>query len=196
MQQNRPGADHNSDHQLLIAKCKFKQKKVGKTTSQFRYDLNKILYDYDHRVQFSHSVVSHSLQPHRLQHSRPPCPSPTPGVYTDSCPQSRCCHSTISSSVGPFSTHPQSFPASGSSQMSQLFASCGQYWSLSFNLSSSNEHPGLISLRMDWLDLFAVQGTLKSLLQTHSSKASILQCSASLQSNSHILTSPLEKPQL
>ena len=62
--------------------------------------------------------------------------------------------------------------------MSQLFTSYGQYWSLSFNLSSSNEHPGLISLRMDWLDLFAVQGTLKSLLQTHSSKASILQCSA------------------
>ena len=69
-----------------------------------------------------------------------------------------------------------------------------KYWSFSFNISSSSEHPGLISFRMDWLDLLAVQGTLKSLLQHHSSKPSILQCSASSQSNSHIHTWPLEKP--
>ena len=77
-------------------------------------------------VQFSHSVVSDSLWPHELQHSRPPCPSPTPGVYPNSCPFSWWCHLIISSSVIPFSSCPQSFPASGSFQMSQLYASGGQ----------------------------------------------------------------------
>ena len=77
-------------------------------------------------VQFSHSVMSDSLQPHGLQHARPPCPSPTPGVYSNSCPLSRWCHPAISSSVVPFSSCPQSFPASGSFLMSQLFASDGQ----------------------------------------------------------------------
>ena len=77
-------------------------------------------------VQFSRSVVSDTLRPHEPQHSRPPCPSPTPGVYPDSCPLSPWCHPTISSSVVPFSSCPQSFPASGSFQMSQLFASGGQ----------------------------------------------------------------------
>ena len=81
-------------------------------------------------------------------------------------------------SVVPFSSHPQSFPASGSFQMSQLFASGGQSISFSFSISPSNEHPGLISFRMDWLDLLAVQGTFKSLLQHRSSKASVLKCSA------------------
>ena len=77
-------------------------------------------------VQFSCSVVSDSLQPHGLQHARPPYLSPIPGVYSDSCPLSRWCHPTISSSVIPFFSCPQSFPASGSFQMSQLFASGGQ----------------------------------------------------------------------
>ena len=77
-------------------------------------------------VQFSHSVVSSSLRPHGLQHARPPCPSPTPRVYSNSCPLRRWCHPTISSSVIPFSSRLQSFPASGSFQMSQLFASGGQ----------------------------------------------------------------------
>ena len=75
---------------------------------------------------FSRSVMSDSLRPHELQHTRPPCPSPTPRVYPDSCPLSRWCHPTISSSVSPFSSCPQSFPASGSFQMSQFFASGGQ----------------------------------------------------------------------
>ena len=123
--------------------------------------------------------MSDSLRPHELQHTRPPCPSQTPGVYPNSCPLSQWCHPTISSSVIPFSSCPQSFPASGSFQMSQLFTSGGQsIGSFSFNISPSNEHPGLISFRMDWLDLPAVQGTLKSLLQHHSSKVSILRCSA------------------
>ena len=119
--------------------------------------------------------MSDSWQPHEPQHVRPPYPSPTPGEYPNPCPSSWWCHSTISSSVIPFSC-PQSFSASGSFQMSQLFASGGQ--SFSFNISPSNEHSGLISFRMDWLDLLAVQGTLKSLLQHHSSKVSILLCSA------------------
>ena len=77
-------------------------------------------------VQFSRSVVSNSLWPHGLQHARPPCPSPTPGVYSNSCPSSRWCHQAISSSVVPFSSCPQSLPASGSFPTSQLFAWGGQ----------------------------------------------------------------------
>ena len=77
-------------------------------------------------VQFSRSVVSDSLRPHGLQHSRPPCPSPTPGVHTNPCPLSQWCHPTISSSVVPFSSCPQSFPASGSFPVSQFFTSGGQ----------------------------------------------------------------------
>ena len=133
-------------------------------------------------VSFSCSVLSDSLQPYGLQHTRPPCPSPTPGVYSNSCPLSRWCHPTISSSVVPFSTCPWSFPASGSFQESALSIRWPNYWSFSFSISPSNEHPGLISFMMDWLDLLAVQGTLKSLLQHHSSKVSILRCSAFLTS--------------
>ena len=77
-------------------------------------------------VQFSCSVMSNSLQPHELQHIRPPCPSPTPGIYPNSCPSSRWCHPTISSSVVPFSSCLQSFPVSGSFPVSQLFSSGGQ----------------------------------------------------------------------
>ena len=117
-------------------------------------------------VQSTYSVVSISLQPHGLQHARLPCPSPTPEAYPNSCPLSRWCHPTISSSVLPFSSHLQSFPASGSFQMNQLFASGYQ----SIGVSASNH-----SSRMDWLDLLSVKGTLKSLLQHHSSKASILR---------------------
>ena len=130
-------------------------------------------------VQFSCSVMSNSLRPHETQHARPPCPSPTPRVYSNSCPSSRWCHPAISSSVVPFSSCLQSLPASGSFPKSQLFAAGGQkYWSFSFSISPSSEHPGLISFKLDWLDLLAVQGTLKSLLQHHSSNASIFQCSA------------------
>ena len=85
-----------------------------------------ILPSYYGSVQFSCPVVSDRLRPHGPQHARPPCPSPTPRVYSNSCPLSRWCHSTISSSVVPFSSRLQSFPASGSFQMSQFFASGGQ----------------------------------------------------------------------
>ena len=118
--------------------------------------------------QFSHSVVSDSLQPLGLQHTRSPCPSPIPGVYSNSCPLSQWCHPTISSSVILFSYHLQFFPASGSFQMNNIFACIRwpKYWSFSFSISPSKEYPGLISFRMDWLDLLAVQGTLKSLLHS------------------------------
>ena len=130
-------------------------------------------------LQFSCSVVSNSLWPHRLQHTRLLFPSPTPEAHTNSCPWHQWCHPTISSSIIPFSSCLQSFPASGSFQMSQLFASrWPKYWTFSFNISPSSEYPGLISFRMDWLDLLTVQGTLKSLLQNHSAKASILLHSA------------------
>ena len=120
--------------------------------------------------------MSDSLRHHELHHARPPCPSPTPRVHSNSCPLSRWCHPAISSSVVPFCSCPQSLPESESFPMSQLFAWGSQkYWSLSFSIISSKEIPGLISFRMNWLDLLAVQGTLKSLLQHHSSKASILQ---------------------
>ena len=122
--------------------------------------------------------MSHSLWPHGLQHARPPCPSPTPGAYSNSCPLSWWCPPTILFSVIPFSSCPQSFPTSGSFPMSQFFASgigVPKYWSFSLNISPSNKHSGLISFRIDRCDLLVVQGTLKSLLQHHSSKASVLQ---------------------
>ena len=129
-------------------------------------------------VQFSCSVVSDSLRPHGLQHTRPPCPSPTPGVYPNLCPLSQWCHPTISSSVIPFSSCFQSFPASEFFQMSQLFASGGQSIGASPSTSVLPINTQDISFRMDWLDLLEVQGTLKSFLQHHSSKASILWRSA------------------
>ena len=139
-------------------------------------------------VQFSSAAQScPTLQPHGLQHARHPCPSPAPRAYSDSCPSSQWCYPTISSSVVPFSSHFQSFPASVSFPVSQvLHIRWPKYWSFSFIISLSNEYSGLISLRMDWLDLLAVQGTLKSFLQHHNWKASILWCSAYLWSNSYI----------
>ena len=121
--------------------------------------------------------MSNSLWPHGLQHARPTCPSPTPGVYSNSCPLSRWCHPTILSSVVPFSYSFQSFPASGKwvfSNESVLRIRWRKYWSFSFNISASNEYSGLISVRIDWFYLLAIPGTIKSLLQNHSSKASVL----------------------
>ena len=129
-------------------------------------------------VQFSHSVVSYSLWLHESQHARPSCPSPTPGVHPDSRPSSQWCHPAISSSVVPFSSCPQALPASVFSHESTLRMRWPKYWSFSLSIISHKEIPGLISFRMDWLDLLAVQGTLKSLLQHHSSNASILRRSA------------------
>ena len=133
----------------------------------------KCVHAYISSVHFSHSVVSDSLWPHGPQPARPPCPSPTTGDYSNSCPLSQWCHPTISSSVVSFSSCLQSFPVSGSFQMSQLFTSGGHSIGVSASISPSNEYSLLISFRMDWLDLLSDQGTLKSPLQHHSSKASI-----------------------
>ena len=128
---------------------------------------------------FSVLVMSDSLLPHGLQHARLLCPSPSPGASSNSCPLSRWCHPTISSSAVPFSSCLQSFPASASFLMSQFFTSGGQSIGASASASVLPSLEGwysrLISFRIDWFDLLAVQG---SLLQHHSSKASILQCSA------------------
>ena len=132
----------------------------------------------NHSIQFSHSVMSNSLQPHEPQHARPPCPSPIPGVYPNSCPLSRWWHPTISSRC-PLLLLPSIVPnIRVFSNELDLCIRWPKYWSFSFNISPSNEYSGLISFRMDWLDLLAVQGTLKSLLQHHSSKVSILLRSA------------------
>ena len=119
-------------------------------------------------VQFSRSVVSDSPRPHGLQHARPPCPSPTPRVYSHSCLLSQWCHPTISSSVIPFSSCPQSFTALGSFTMSQFFATWPKYWSFSFNISPSNEYTGLISFRMDWLDSLQSKGLSRVFIKERS----------------------------
>ena len=127
-------------------------------------------------VQFSRSVVSNCLQPHELQHTRPPCPSPTPRVHPNLCPLSQWCHPTISSSVATFSPCPQSFPASGSFPVSQLFTSGGQSTGVSTSVLPMNTQDWS---PLGWTGWVSLQSeTLKSLLQHHSSKASIVRCSA------------------
>ena len=143
---------------------------------------------------FSHPVVTDSLQPHGLQHTRLLCPPLSLGVCSNSCPLSQWFYQTISSSATPFSFCLKSFPATESFPMSQLFVSGGQSIGVSASISPSNEYSGLISFRIDWFDLLAAQGTLKSLLQQHDSKASILEHSAFFMVNSHTHTWLLEKP--
>ena len=122
--------------------------------------------------------MSDSLRPHKPQHTRPPCPSLTPGVHPNPCPFESVMPSNHLTSVVPFSSFPQSFPASGSFQMSQLFTSSGQSIGVSASTSVLPMNTQDWSFRLDWLDLLAVQGALKSLLQHHSPKASIFRCSA------------------
>ena len=110
--------------------------------------------------------MSDSLQPHESQHARPPCLLPTPGVYPNSCPLSRWCHLILCCPLLFLPPIPPSIRVFFNE--STLLMRWWKYWSFSFSISPSNEHPGLISFRMDWLDLPAVQGTLKSLLQYHS----------------------------
>ena len=145
-------------------------------------------------VHFSHSVVSNFLRPHELQHARPPCPSPTPRVNSDSRPLSPWCHPAISFSVVPFSSCPQSLPASESFPMSQLFAWDGQSPGVSALASfppkksqgwSPSEWTGWISLQAKGL---------KSLLNTTVQKHQFFSAQSSSQSNSHIHTWPQEKP--
>ena len=138
----------------------------------FLLKLNQIL------VQSSRSVVSDSLWPHESQHARPPCPSPSPGVHSNSHPLSRWCHPAISSCHPLFLLPPILPSIRVFSNESTLHMRWPKYWSFSFSIIPYKEHPGLISFRKDWLDLLAVQGILRRLLQHHRSKASILRRSA------------------
>ena len=131
-------------------------------------------------VQFSHSVMSNSLQPHGLQHARPPCSSPAPGIYSTHV-------HWVGGNIQPFHTLsslsplPSVFPSIRVfSNESVLRIRWPKYWTVSFSITPFNEYSGLIYFRMNWLDLLAVQGTLNSLLQHHSSKASILHSQFSL----------------
>ena len=146
-------------------------------------------------IQFSPSVMSDSLRPHELQHTRPPYPSPTPGVYSNSCPSSRWCHPAISSSVIPFSSCPRSLPESGSFPVSQLFASGGQsigVW------ASKSALPMNIQdwFPLGWTDWISLQskGLSRVFSNTTVQKHQFFGAQLSSQSNSHIHTWPLEKP--
>ena len=146
--------------------------KIFKIRALFLGTISGMVWIILNSVQFSRSVVSDSLRLHESQHARPPCPSPTPGVHVH----------WVSNAIQP--SHPLSSPSPPApspssirvfSNESTLHMRWSKYWSFSFCIIPSKEHPGLISFTMDWLDLLAVQGKLKSLLQQHSSKASILR---------------------
>ena len=146
-------------------------------------------------VQFSHSVVSNSLRPHESQHARPPCPSPTTGVHSNSRPSSRWCHPAISSSVIPFSSCPQYLPATGSFPMSQLFAWGGQsigVSALASFLSKNNQG----SSPLEWTGWISLQskGLSRVFSNTTVQKHQFFGAQLSSQPNSHIHTWPLEKP--
>jgi len=146
-------------------------------------------------VQSSHSVMSDSLWPHRLQHARLPCPLPTPGIYSNSCPLSRWCYPTISSSVIPFSSRLQSFPTSGSFQMSQFFASGGQNNVVSASASVlpiNIQHPFPLGLT-GWISLLSKELS-RVFSNTPVQKHQFFGAQLSLLSNSHIHTWLLEKP--
>ena len=146
-------------------------------------------------LQFSPSVVSDSLQPHESQHARPPCPSQTPGVYLNSCPSRRWCHSAISSSVIPFSSCPQSLPESRSFPMSQHFASGGQSTGVSASASVLPMNTQDWS-PLGWTGWISLQskGLSRVFSSTTVQKHQFFGAQLSSQSNSHIHTWPLEKP--
>ena len=146
-------------------------------------------------VQFSRSVVSNSLGPHELQHARPPCQSPTPGVYSNLCPSSRWCHPAISYSVVPFSSCPQSFPASGSFPMSQLFTWGSQSIGVSALASVIPKNTQDWSA-LGWTGWISLQskGLSRVFSNTTVQKHQFFGAQLSSQSNSHIHTCPLEKP--
>ena len=146
-------------------------------------------------IHFSHSVISSSLWPHESQHARPPCPSPSPGAYSDSCPSSQWCHPAISSSVIPISSCPQSFPASGSFQMSQLFESGGQSIGVAaltsvLSINTQDWSP------LGWTGWISLQskGLSRVFSNTTVQKHQFFGAQLSSQSTSHIHSWLLEKP--
>ena len=153
------------------------------------------LFGYHRVSQFSQSVVSDSLWPHGLQHARPPCSSPTPGVYPNSCPSSQWCHPTISSSVVPFSSCPQSLPASGFFLMSQLFVSGGQSIAVSASTSVLPMNTQDWS-PLGWTGWISLQskGLSRVFSNTTVQKHPFFSAQLSLEANSHIHTWPREKP--
>ena len=155
---------------------------------------NSLWYSFS-SVKFSCSVMSDSFRPHELQHARPPCPSPTPGVHSDSHPSSRWCHPVISSSVIPFSSCPQSLPASESFQMSQLFAWGGQRTGVSALGSFLPKNTQDWS-PLEWTGWISLQsmGLSRVLSNTTVQKHQFFSAQLSSQSNSHIHTWLLEKP--
>ena len=161
---------------------------------KYREKLERTVIPIKSSAQFSHSVVSNSLRPHEPQHARPPCPSPTPRVYPNSCPWSQWCHPAISSSVILFSSCPQSFPASGSFPMSQLFASGGQ------SIAVSASAPVLPMNIQDWSPLgwtgwisWQSKGLSRVFSNTTVQKHQFFCALLSLESTSHVHTWPLEK---
>ena len=160
------------------------------------WQLQRLITQYFHSsLQFSSSVVSDSLRPHELKHTRPPCPSSTPGVHPNPCSLSWWCHPTISSSVVPFSSCPQSFPESGSFQMSQFFASGGQ--SIGVSASASvlpvNIQDWFSSGWTGWISLQS-KGLSRVFSNTTVQRQQFFSAQPSSQSNSPIHTWPLEKP--
>ena len=180
-------------HEIFISKSAME---LNSQTSWLSHSVPLLSYNntfgYWIGVLCACSVMSDSLRPHGLQHTRPPCPSPTPGACSKSCPLSQWCHPTILPSVIPFLLLPSIFPSIRVfSNESVLHIRWPKYWSFSFSISPSNVYSGMISFRIDWCYLLSVQGTLKSLLQCHHSKASILWHSAFFMvqlSHSHITT--------
>ena len=187
---------------LVIIK-KAKDNKCWQGCREKRIILEHYLWEYELvqwlwkivSIQFSHSVVSDSLRPHKSQHARPPCPSPSPAVHSDSRPSSQWCHPAISSSVVPFSSCPQSLPASESFPKSQLFAWGGQSTGASALASflpkksqgwSPSECTGWISLQFKGLSRLFSNTTVQ--------KQQFFGAQPSSQSNSHIHTWPQEKP--
>ena len=157
--------------------------------------LYNVIYIKYLSVQFSRSVVSDVLGPHESQHARPPCSSPTPGVYSNSCPSSRWRHPAISSSVVPSSSCPQSLPASGSFQMSQHFAWCGQSIGVSASASVLPMNTQEWSL-WGWTAWISLQskGFSRVFSDTTVHRHQFFGAQLSSQSNPHIHTWPLEKP--
>ena len=196
-------------NKYIISGCTlFTNIRINATTNFLIYNFNNreislqyvwlhlcVRYTFSQSVQFSQSVVSDSLRPHESQHARPPCPSPIPGVHPNSCPSSRWCHPTISPSVVPFSSCPQSFPALGSFPMNQVFASGRESIGVSASTSvllmnTQNWFP------LGWTGWIFLQS--KALLRVFSNttvqKHQFFGTQLSSQSNSHIHTWPLERP--